>query len=105
VGEAARRVGGIWIPTHFGMQPPMLGGTLGDRFDVVLTMTGLDTFAAEYSGAEDMELDGVPLKVLPLERIIESKRAANRPKDRAALPALEAALAVLRDSREKKSDP
>jgi hypothetical protein len=32
-----------------------------------------------------------------LTRIIASKRAANRPKDRAALPALEAALAVLEE--------
>ena len=31
-------------------------------------------------------------KVLPLERIIVSKRSANRPKDIAALPALEATL-------------
>src|SRR5436305_13261958 len=22
VGDAARRVGGIWVPGHFGMQPP-----------------------------------------------------------------------------------
>jgi len=30
----------------------------------------------------------VPVKVLPLERIIASKRAANREKDRHALPRL-----------------
>jgi hypothetical protein len=41
------------------------------------------------------------LRVLPLERIIESKRAANRPKDRAALPALEAALAVKQDANDE----
>jgi hypothetical protein len=39
--------------------------------------------------------------VLPLTRIIVSKRAANRPKDVAALPALEAALAVLEDEEKR----
>jgi predicted nucleotidyltransferase len=100
IGEAARRVGGVWVPGHFGMQPPALGGTLGDRFDVVLTMSGLEKFVAEYARSQSLELDGVEVRVLPLARIIESKRAANRPKDRAALPALEAALAVLEEPEE-----
>jgi hypothetical protein len=97
IDEAATRVGGIWVPAHFGMQPPTLGGRLGDRFDVVLTLSGLDGFDAEYARAKTIEIDRVPVKVLPLARIIESKRAANRPKDRAAIPALEAALAVARE--------
>jgi hypothetical protein len=95
IGEAASRVGGIWIAGHFGMQPPALGGSLGDRFDVVLTLSGLQKFAAEYAHSKSVEIDGVEVMVLPLARIIESKRAA--PKDVAALPALEAALAVLED--------
>ena len=97
VGEAARRAGGIWIPAHFGMQPPTLGGRLGDRFDVVLTMSGLGAFEHEFAGSKIVDVDGIPLRVLPLRRIIDSKRAADRPKDRAALPALEATLAVLED--------
>lgn len=35
-------------------------------------------------------------RVLPLERIIEGRRATNRPKDSAQLPALEATLAARR---------
>jgi len=97
VGEAARRAGGLWISGSFGMQPPTIGGALGDRFDVVLTMSGLDGFEAEYGRSRILEVDGIAVHVLPLERIIQSKRAANRPKDQAALPALEAALAVERD--------
>ena len=92
--EAVKRVGGIWVPAHFGMQPPTLGGRLGDRFDVVLTLSGLQNFATEYANSKTIEIDGIQVKVLPLERIIASKRAANRPKDRAAIPALEAALVV-----------
>jgi hypothetical protein len=100
LGDAARRCGGIWVPGSFGMQPPTLGGALGDRFDVVLTMSGLDAFDAEYARAKVLEVDGVPVHVLPLDRVIHSKRSANRLKDQAALPALEAALAVQRSEEE-----
>jgi hypothetical protein len=79
------------------MQPPTFGGRIGDRFDVVLTMSGLGSFEDEYRGAKSLAIDGVPVRVLPLRRIIASKRAADRPKDRAALPALEAALSVIED--------
>lgn len=101
IHEAARRAGGIWIPGSFGMMPPMIGGdVLGDRFDVVLTLPGLDPFEVEVRNAETIEVDGLALPVLPLERIIHSKRAAGRAKDRAVLPALEAALAAVRDTRQ-----
>ena len=100
IGEAAREAGGFWLSGNFGMRPPGLGGFgLDDRFDVVLTANGLDDFASEYAGACDILVDGLELRVLPLSRILKSKRAANRPKDQAQIPALEAALAVLQDQR------
>jgi hypothetical protein len=101
LAEAARRAGGIWVPAHFGMQPPTFGGRIGDRFDVVLSMSGLGRFEDEYPEGKLLEIDGVAVRVLPLQRIIVSKRAANRPKDRAALPALEAALSVLEDEESR----
>lgn len=58
----------------------------------VLTVHGLDDFGEEYAPALEQNLDGIPVKVLPLGRIIASKRTTNRPKDIAALPALEATL-------------
>ena len=97
IHEAARRAGGVWVPASFGMMPPTIGGdVLGDRFDVVLTLDGLEDFATEARRARTIEIDGVPLPVLPLERIIHSKRTAGRRKDVAVLPALEAALAAAR---------
>ena len=42
-----------------------------------------------------ISVDGIEIPVLPLKRIIESKRAAGRDKDRALLHSLEDALAVL----------
>lgn len=75
-------------------QPPILGG-MGDRFDVVTSMSGLPDFESEYARSLEMELEGVPLRVLPLERIIASKRAANRTKDQLALHALELAAKII----------
>ena len=91
--EAARRAGGLYT-AGFGLQPPAFGGEGLDRVDLVLTASGLESFEREYAGAREYELDGVRVKVLPIERVIVSKRAAKRPKDSAQLPILEATLAA-----------
>lgn len=94
IREAAEAAGGMWI-SGFGMMPARLGGPLGDRFDVVLHMSGLDRFEIEYAHARPVTVEGVAVRLLPLERILASKRAADRPKDRAVIPALEEALAAV----------
>jgi hypothetical protein len=100
IADAAKQAGGVWIPGHFGMMPPTLGGdALGDRLDVVVTASGLESFEVEHQGALQIEVDEIFLTVLPLERIICSKRAAGRVKDLAVLPALEAALAAAQSAR------
>jgi hypothetical protein len=88
---AAADAGGFWI-SGFGMQPPAFGGEGLDRLDVILTAHGLDPFAVEYPRALERSIDGVPVRVLPLDRVIVSKRAVGRHKDLAQLPALEATL-------------
>ena len=93
LAEAARRAGGMYI-TGFGMQPPAVGGEGLERVVLVLSASGLDSFEREYARARDYEIEGIPVKVLPLERVIASKRAARRPKDLAVLPLLEATLAA-----------
>jgi hypothetical protein len=75
------------------------GESLGDRFDVVVHMHGLREFAAEYEASKELAVDGVPVRVLPLDRIIESKRALGRARDLAQIPALEEALAALNDAK------
>jgi predicted nucleotidyltransferase len=100
IGAAVQEAGGIWVSGSFGMRPPQIGGDkLGDRFDVVTHMHGLGAFADELTQAVSIDVDGLDLWVLPLSRIIASKRAANRPKDLAAIPALEEALAVLSEEK------
>jgi len=96
IGPAAEAAGGIWV-SGFGMMPAQLGGVLGDRFDVVNQVSGIGAFEDEYPDAVSAMIDGVPVKILPLARILASKRAANRPKDQAAIPALEEALAAITD--------
>lgn len=93
---AAADAGGFWI-SGFGSQPPAFGGAGLERIDVVLTAHGLEPFPAEYAGAVLREVDGVSLHVLPLDRVIASKRATNRVKDLAQLPALEATLLARRE--------
>jgi hypothetical protein len=100
--KAAQRAGGVYTP-GFGLQPPAIGGEGLDRVDVVLTASGLESFEAEFTRAREYDLDGVRVRVLPLERVIVSKRAARRPKDTAQIPILEAALAARR-ARLKQED-
>lgn len=96
VRQAAQDAGGFWI-SGFGVQPPAFGGEGLDRIDVVLTAHGLDTFAVEHERSLTRDVEGVSLRILPLERIIASKRAINRVKDLAQLPALEATLLARTD--------
>lgn len=97
IGEAIREAGAIWVSGSFGQRPPQIGGdSVGDRLDVVTHMHGLGSYADELANSVDVEIDGLRLPVLGLERVIASKRASGRPKDLASLPALEEALAALR---------
>ncbi len=96
IAEAVREAGGVWISGAFGMGPPRIGGdALSERFDVVTSMTGLGAFGEEALHVRYEEVDGIRLPVLALRRIVASKIAANREKDRAVLPTLFDALAVL----------
>jgi hypothetical protein len=96
--EAARVAGGI---IAWRASPPMITGRGLDGIDIVTRCDGLRDFDAEYAGAIDAEAFGVKVKVLPLRRVIASKKAANRLKDRAVLPALKAAVAAIRNNKTK----
>jgi len=94
IGKAAALAGGFYATR---MQPPMVGGAGLERIDLVTQCSGLEPFDVEYRGAIAIPIGDLRLRVLPLERIIANKTAADRPKDRAALEQLRAALAVLRE--------
>lgn len=91
IKAALKKVGGTFVPS-FGHNQPMLVGDAVKLFDIVLNMSGLGSFEEESGNCIKITLGKTPVLVLKLERIIQSKRVANRPKDRLVLPVLEDAL-------------
>jgi hypothetical protein len=72
----------------------MLAGAGADLFDIVIRMDGLGTFAEEFRNCVQVRLGRHKLNLLPLDRILASKVAANRPKDKLVIPVLRDALAA-----------
>jgi hypothetical protein len=101
IRRALEKVGAAYVP-QIGVNPPMFAGSGVALFDIVLNMDGLRSFDEEARGAIEVSLGGVSIKLLPLERIIASKKAANRPKDRLSLPVLKSALIAIRERGTKK---
>jgi len=100
---ALRRTGTAYVAPSLH-NPPLLVGGGADLFDIVVHMHGLGSFRQEARRALRIRLGQVDVPVLPLARIIASKKAAGRSKDLAALPALEGALEVL-ESRKRTAAP
>jgi hypothetical protein len=93
IATAARAAGGTFATRS---NPPMIAGKGLDRIDLVIRCQGLKSFDVEYARAIDLGVTDFTIKILPLERVIASKRAAGRPKDKAVLESLRAALAASR---------
>lgn len=62
--------------------------------DVLATIGQAKTYADLLGRSNEIEIEGLRLKVLDLEAIIESKEHADRPKDRATLPFLRELLEI-----------
>jgi hypothetical protein len=60
----------------------------GSLVNFCYRLHGTASFRTEYARAAIVDWNGIAIKVLPLERIIRSKEAADRDKDRAVLPLL-----------------
>jgi len=93
--RALSKVGGIYVPP-MNLNPPVLAGDNLELFDIVMNMDGLETFAKEIKRAINIPLGKIKIKVLPLDRIIKSKKATNREKDRLVLPILQDAWKTLK---------
>ena len=92
--RALKEVGAAYVPP-FQLNPPMLAGKHTEPFDVVIRMDGLGPFSDEIKHCHEIRLGGLRLKVLSLERILASKIAANRPKDRLVTAVLRNVLRTL----------
>jgi hypothetical protein len=101
IRKALIKVGGALVP-QVGLNPPMFAGDSVKLFDIVLTMHGLGSFADEWQFTLEVVLEGVSVRVLKLERIIQSKEAADRPKDALVLPVLRDVLKTIQESKKHK---
>jgi hypothetical protein len=89
--RSIQEVDGTYIPP-FQHHPPALVGASLELFDIVTHMTGLGSFDEERNFCVLIPFEGFNAPVLTLERIIQSKRAANRKKDQLVLAVLEDVL-------------
>ena len=64
----------------------------GTQVNAIFQPDGLLSFQVEWKHCPIGRLEGVPVRILPLPRVIVSKRAAGRDKDVAVLPVLERTL-------------
>ena len=96
IDEAARAAGGVFA---WRANPPMIVGKDLQNIDILRQCNGLRTFDREYDHALEIDLCGVAVKVLPLARVIISKEACGRLKDKAAIPSLLATLIAIRHSK------
>lgn len=74
--------------------------TLGD-IDIIGEATGGGTYAALLPHSRPLEAFGVGFQCVDLDRLIQLKRAAGRPKDLEAVAELEA---LLEESRKRRGD-
>ena len=77
----------------------------GTQVNAVFEPDGLRSFDTEWRTSRWGQLENVPVKVLPLRRVIASKRAANRDKDIAVLPILERTLRLARRLKKHPGRP
>ena len=64
----------------------------GKVVNFLFAVTGLRSFATEYRSALLGKMEGLSVKILPLARILKSKKAVMREKDQAHIPHIERVL-------------
>ena len=97
IKKALKKVGAAYVPPT-GMHPPMFAGNAVNLFDIVVHMHGLGEFGKEKEHALQITLGRTKVMVLALERIIKSKKATGRQKDKLVLPVLSDTLIAIRES-------
>jgi len=77
----------------------------GTQVNAIFQPDGLHSFQTEWKRCAVGQLEGVSLRILPLPRVIASKRAAGREKDFAVLPILERTLRLTKRLKTGKPGP
>ena len=96
IEKALKKFNGSYIPPISG-NPPMLAGNGVELFDIVVHMHGLGEFEDELEHAIKIPVGRMKVLVLKLERIIASKKAAGRNKDKLVLKVLADALKTIKE--------
>ena len=91
IRTALKKVGGSYLPS-IDHHPPMFLGEAVKLFDIVMHMDGIGSFSEERKRAIRIRVGSVTVPVLPLDRILQSKRVLGRPKDQLYLKVLADAL-------------
>ena len=68
----------------------------GKVMNFVFSVDGLRSFAAEYRNALTFKIEGLAVKVLPLERVLKSRKTIMREKDLGHIPEIEKVLKARR---------
>ena len=74
----------------------------GRLVNFLFTVHGVRDFNAEFQNAVDAKIEGEPVKVLPLERILQSKKTILRDKDRLHILQIERFLRGRKRLKESK---
>ena len=70
--KAALKEAGVFYVPPINLNPPMFAGESTELIDIVISVTGLDSFEVEYQNAIEITLPSCTIKVLPLDKIISS---------------------------------
>ena len=100
IETALKKVKGSYV-SPVGMNPPMFAGEAVKLFDIVLHMHGLGPFDKERVHCLCIPLGRQKVPVLSLDRIIKSKKATGRQKDKLVLPVLTDTLTVIKERAKK----
>jgi hypothetical protein len=73
----------------------------GKVINFLFEVTGLKSFATEYRDALNMKMEGLRVKVLPLARILKSKKTILREKDLAHIPLIERVIKARKNLKNK----
>ena len=96
ITEIIQKFGGAYVPTFPSlMNRPQFIGPEFESLDIVFGISGVGSFEEEFKNAKTIKIDETDFLLLPLEKIIQSKKKANRPKDKAVMPILEDTLKII----------
>lgn len=92
-----KKCGAVFVPS-INDHPPALAGEGFDLIDIVVTVHGIKDFDAEYKKCIILRLADVNVRILPLEKVIQSKKYLNREKDKRVLPVLKTTLIAKKEN-------